>query len=107
LLGLPAKVTAPDKEITKDDKEVVFDVAVDPQSPSASTKRSLCSVVIQKDGEPITHTVGSGGVLRIDAPKPVVAAKTDAPVKPPEKRLSRLEQLRKNRPNANRPPQRN
>jgi hypothetical protein len=95
LLGLPAKVTAPDKEITKDDKEVVFDVAVDPQSPVGQHKTLFCSVVIQKDGEPITHTVGSGGVLRIDAPKPVVAAKTDAPVKPPEKRLSRLEQLRK------------
>jgi len=68
---------------------------VDPQSPVGQHKTLFCSVVIQKDGEPITHTVGSGGVLRIDAPKPVVAAKTDAPVKPPEKRLSRLEQLRK------------
>jgi len=95
LLGLPAKVTAPDLEITKDDTEIVFDLAVDPQSPVGQHKTLFCNVVVMKDGEPISHTVGSGGVLRIDAAKPAIADKSDGPVKPPEKRLTRLEQLRK------------
>jgi len=63
-------------------------------------------VEIKKDGEPILHSLGGGGCLRIDPPKPApaptqVAAAAPAPAaappptaKPPEKPLTRLEKLR-------------
>jgi hypothetical protein len=62
-------------------------------------------VIIKKDGEPIVHNVGGGGVLRIDAPPPPKAnspAPTVAQAAPapeaakaaPPKPMSRLEKLR-------------
>jgi hypothetical protein len=55
-----------------------------------------------KDGEPVVHNLGRGGVLRVDkpaepkkgeAPKPVVA-QAHAAAAPAAKPLSRLEKLR-------------
>jgi hypothetical protein len=57
-------------------------------------------VTITKDGEPIPHSVGGGGVLRIDKPKPTQVAevkkeeKPAAAAPPAEKPLTRLEKLR-------------
>lgn len=104
LIGLPAKVTANPLELTKDQKEVAFDVATDKTSP-AGKHGVFCQLIVEKNGEQIVHNVG-GGELRIDvplppkaaaaAPTPAPAAKpaATAPAKAPEKRLSRLEQLR-------------
>jgi hypothetical protein len=103
LIGLPAKVTAPDLKTTKDSKELAIPVTTDKTSPAG--KHGVYSqVIITHNGETLYHSVG-GGELRIDVPLPpkVAPAPTPqaatpqpavTPAKPPEKRLSRLEQLR-------------
>lgn len=104
LIGVPAKVTAPDVKITKDSKEFTFAVTTDKTSP-AGKHGTYCQVVIVHNGETLYQNAG-GGELRIDVPLPpkVAAVPTPAaaatpaqsapPAKPPEKRLTRLEQLR-------------
>jgi hypothetical protein len=107
LLGLPPKVTAPDLEITKDSKELAFKLVVDKTSPPGQHKNIFCQVIAMKDGEPVVQSAG-GTELRIDVPlPPKVNAPPPAPMptpvatkpantpKAPEKRLTRLEQLRK------------
>lgn len=69
LAGLPEKVTAPEREITKDDQEVVFDVTVDGKCSHASHKNLFCSLEIKQNGQTIPHTLASGGILRIVPPK--------------------------------------
>jgi hypothetical protein len=101
IYGLPPNVTAEpaEKEITKDDKEVHFHVKVAANSPAGQHKSVFGQIVVTENGEGMAHSVGAGGVLRIDAPPPpkkdAPAAKASEP-KPgePAKRLSRLEQLR-------------
>jgi hypothetical protein len=68
LLGLPEKVTAPEKEITATDQEVVFELAVDPKCPTGSNKNVFCAVDVRQDGQVIPHTIASGGILRIKPP---------------------------------------
>jgi hypothetical protein len=91
LMGLPAKTTTTPLELTKDTKELAFEVVTDKTSP-AGKHNVFCQVV--------------GGELRIDVPLPPKAnppatapaapgKATPAPAATPEKRLSRLEQLRK------------
>ncbi|HEX4589218.1 MAG TPA: PPC domain-containing protein, partial [Gemmataceae bacterium] len=100
LVGLPPKVTAPDIEIAKDAKELSFPLTVDAAAPAGQHRNLYCQVVVTQNGEPIVQNVGSTE-LRID--KPLVAAAPAAkpqaaaakPAAPTEKRLSRLEQLRK------------
>jgi hypothetical protein len=101
LVGLPPKVTAPDVEVTKDTKELSFPLTVDATAPAGQHKNLYCQVVVTQNGEPIVQNVGSTE-LRIDKPlvaaAPAPAAKAQAapvPAKSAEKRLSRLEQLRK------------
>jgi hypothetical protein len=99
LVGLPPKVTAPVVEITKDSKELVFPLTVDGAAPPGQHKNLFCQVVVTQHGEPIVQNVG-GTELRVDKPlvaaapaaKPQAAAPAPAPT---AKRLSRLEQLRK------------
>ncbi len=96
LIGLPNKVTAEPLTITRDSTELVFHVKTDEKSPPGETKSLFCQVVITKDGEPITHNLGTGR-LRIDAPltkkKPAAGAKPVASASS-AKPLSRLEKLR-------------
>jgi hypothetical protein len=101
LLGLPNAATTSEGAFTKDDKQIVFDVATTPATPVGQHKSLFCAVTIMKDGEPIQHSLGGGGCLRIDPPKPaptqVAAAKpagAPAAAKPVEKPLTRLEKLR-------------
>ncbi|HLN28881.1 MAG TPA: PPC domain-containing protein [Gemmataceae bacterium] len=106
LIGLPAKVTAPELQITKETKEFTFKLNIDKTSPAGQHRNLFCQVVIMQNGEPIVHNVGSSE-LRIDvplppkqneapkAPAPAVAAKKPEPPKlAAQKRLTRLEQLR-------------
>jgi hypothetical protein len=105
LIGLPNKVATTDMDITKDTKEFVFKVTTAPDSPAGQHKNLFCELVVMKNGEPILHRLGTGE-LRIDKPLPkaVVAVPPPMPTptpmpmpmvtKPPEKRLTRLEQLR-------------
>lgn len=105
LVGLPHKVTAEPLQITKDTKEVVFKVKTEAGSPAGKHKNIYCQVVVTENAEPITHARIGYTELRVDKPlpKPVakpepekkaVVAKKEAPKPKPEKRLSRLEQLR-------------
>ena len=105
LHGLPAKVTAEtrEKEITKDDKEIVFSLKTDPKTPKGQHKSLFCQIIVPENGESILHNTGRG-VLRVDPPPPApkkpkpqarkpVAKKKPEPKKP-VKRLTRLEKLR-------------
>jgi hypothetical protein len=77
LLGLPNEATAEEKDITKDDAQVVFDVTTTAKTPAATHNGLLVRITVMKDGEPIVHNVGQGGILRVDAPK-----KSTDPAKP-------------------------
>lgn len=101
IFGLPAKATAPVQKITKGATEVRFPVTTAEDTPVGQHKNLFCTVVINQNGEPISHRVGMGGVIRVDPkPKEPAAPKPDAPKKevaknePAKKPLSRLEQLR-------------
>jgi len=65
LLGLPDKITAPEKEISKDDQKVIFDLSVNPKCPPGSFKNLFCSVAVPNDGQTIPHNIATGGILRI------------------------------------------
>lgn len=106
LLGLPAKVVAPEIEIDKTTTEISFPVTIAPDSPKGQHKNLFCHLTIPAANTFIPHNVGHGGVLRIDpppkkpAPKPTPAPEkktepaTVAKAPPTKKPLSRLEKLR-------------
>ena len=109
LLGLPAKVTAPESTIKAGQEELVFKLTTDATSPEGTHKNIFCRVIITQNNEPILHNVG-GTELRVDKPLPPpkeaapmpmptppaeVAKKEEPKPEPmPEKRLTRLEKLR-------------
>ncbi|WP_425617202.1 PPC domain-containing protein [Anatilimnocola sp. NA78] len=105
LVGLPNGATSTPVKFTKDTTEIVFPVTVIKDARPGKYTTLMTIAKFQQEGEEVTHTLGPGE-LRIDAPLP---PKADAPKpaaspmpmpmptteKPPEKkRLSRLEQLR-------------
>ena len=104
LYGLPAKVTTIEKEITAADKEIRFPVTTAADSPTGKHQNLFCQAIIMENGSPIPHTIGQGGVFRVDPPPPAPAVPppaapelATAPTPPPPpaaKPLSRLEQLR-------------
>jgi hypothetical protein len=69
LLGLPEKITAPEREITKDDQEGVFEVTVATNCAAGSYKNLFCAVDIKQDGQLIPHTIAQGGIIRVTMPK--------------------------------------
>jgi len=103
LIGLPAKAVTVDKELTKDGKEIAFEVTTDKTTP-AGKHGLFCQVIVTHNGETLYHNVG-GGELRVDVPLPPKSAAAAAAVTAPKpaappapvaaKPLSRLEQLRK------------
>lgn len=112
LLGTPFEVTTEPLKLTKDTPELVFHVKTTAKSPAGRHKTILCRATVTANGEPIVHNLGTGE-LRIDTPLPpkpnapppmpmpaAVAAAPAQPEKPPEKRLTRLEQLRLEREKA-------
>jgi hypothetical protein len=74
LCGLPEKVTAAEKTVTKDDLEVVFDVAVDPKCSAGSYRNLFCAVDVPQNGRVIPHTIAAGGILRVVPPKKAEAS---------------------------------
>jgi hypothetical protein len=74
LLGLPNKITAEEREFTKDDKEVKFDVQAEKTSPAGRHAGLFCQVTVMQNGEPIVQNIARGGVLRVD---PATVAKAD------------------------------
>jgi hypothetical protein len=110
LLGTPFEVTTETQKLTKEKGELVFHVKTTAKSPAGRHKTLLCRATIMANGEPVVHNLGTGE-LRIDTPLPpkptapapmpaAVAAAPPMPEKPPEKRLTRLEQLRLDREKA-------
>lgn len=101
LLGLPAKVAAPEIDLAADAKELSVPLTIDAASPAGNHKNLICQVAITQNGEPIVFTAGLAE-LRIDAPLPPKskpAATAAAPPKPaaaapPARPLTRLEKLR-------------
>ena len=101
LLGLPNKVTAEPVQITKDTADVRFKVTTAAESPVGRHQGLFAQVTIPMNGEEMVHRA-AGVELRIDAPPPQpkepeqkpAEQTAAAPQKPPEKPLSRLEQLR-------------
>ncbi|HEV7404422.1 MAG TPA: pre-peptidase C-terminal domain-containing protein [Chthoniobacteraceae bacterium] len=77
LMGLPPGCTSEVKEVTKDDKEVKFDVKASEKAMVGQHKQLFCSFKLVKDGEEMTSTFAMGGVLRVD--KGAVAKNTAAP----------------------------
>jgi len=111
LLGLPNGAAAKDASFTKDDKQVVFDVTTTKETPIGQHRSLFCAVTINQAGEPVPHSLGGGGLLRVDPPKPApkvepaaakpapapVAAASAPPAAtapPPAKPLTRLEKLK-------------
>ncbi|MEZ6110531.1 MAG: PPC domain-containing protein [Pirellulaceae bacterium] len=104
LLGLPANTATPPegKVVTKETTQVVFPVTIDESARPGVYKSLVCRATIMKNGEPIVMTLGTGE-LRVDKPLPPKVATTQPAAKPAEakpapmpteKPLSRLEQLR-------------
>jgi len=77
LMGLPAKVTAPDVDISPTDKKAVFTATTDPKSPPGQHRDLYCEITVEKGGVKMVANTAFGGVLRIDnaAPPKEVAAK--------------------------------
>ena len=76
-MGLPDKITAPEVQITKEDKEAAFEVKVDSKCGNGSHKNLFCHLEIMEQEQPIPHNIASGGVLRVVPPK----KSTDEPKK--------------------------
>jgi hypothetical protein len=75
LVGLPQGVTSEEREITKDDKEVKFAIKAAPNAQAGQHKTVFASFTLVRDGETMTNTIASGGILRVDknVPTPKVA----------------------------------
>ena len=73
LVGLPQGVTADEKEVTKDDKEVKFTLKAAPNAQVGQHKTIFASFTLEKDGEPMMSTIASGGILRVDKSSAKVA----------------------------------
>jgi hypothetical protein len=100
IFGLPAHSTAPVLKVDKTTGDLNIPITTSEKTPVGQHKNLFCTVTIMKDGEPILHRVGMGGVFRVDpkpkepAPKPAETPKVVAKNEPKPKPLSRLEQLR-------------
>ncbi len=106
LVGLPPQCTTQPVKINKDSAEAVFKVKTGSDTPTGQHKSLFCQVTVTRDGEPIIQSLAGGGTLRVDKPRPAItaaappapppptSAAAPAPPPAPEKRLSRLDQLR-------------
>jgi len=70
LLGLPDKVTAPEKTITTDDQKISFELAVDSKCGPGAFRNLFCDLEVMQNGQLIPQTIASGGILRIVPSKP-------------------------------------
>jgi len=69
LCGLPEKITTTEKQITKEDQEVAFDLNVDPGCGTGSYKNLFCTVEVRQNDETILHNIAFGGIVRVTQPK--------------------------------------
>jgi hypothetical protein len=73
LLGLPAGATAEPKSITKDDKEIVFDVNVATNAVKGMQRSLFVAMSLKLKGQEVTQTFANAGALRIDPVRQQVA----------------------------------
>ena len=66
LLGVPQGVTAEEREITKEDKEVKFNIKAAPDAQVGQAKQLFVQFNLIRDGEPLVNTFAGGGILRVD-----------------------------------------
>jgi len=66
LVGLPQGITADEHEITKEDKEVKFVIKADANAQTGQHKTLFASFTLLSDGEPMSTTIASGGILRVE-----------------------------------------
>jgi hypothetical protein len=66
LQGLPSGVTSEEKEITKDDTVVKFDIKADAKSQPGQHRQLFCQFKLAKEGEEMMSNFAQGGVLRVD-----------------------------------------
>ena len=78
LLGLPQGVTSEEVEITKDDKEVKFNIKAAADAQTGQHKQLFVQFNLIKDGEPMVNTFAGGGILRVDK---ATVAKNEEPKK--------------------------
>ena len=76
LVGLPQGVTAEEREITKDDTEVKFPIKATPTAQVGQHKTIFASFTLVRDGETMTNTIASGGILRVDKSGPAAKVAT-------------------------------
>ena len=103
LLGLPANSSTEKVTLAADAEEAVFKVKATEKARPGRYTSLVCRAVIVRNDEKITQTLGSGEI-RIDKPIPPKVAQPEpkpqpkpevvVEKKPEVKRLSRLEQLR-------------
>ena len=87
LMGLPSGVTAEAKSITKDDKEIVFDIITATNAVKGMHRTVFVAMNMKVNGQQITQSFASGGALRIDPTRQQLAeVKPEAkPAKPTAK----------------------
>lgn len=73
LMGLPAGATAEPKSITKDDKEIVFDVITATNAVKGMHRTVFVAMNMKLNGQQITQTFANGGAFRIDPVRQQVA----------------------------------
>lgn len=79
LMGLPSGVTAEAKSITKDDKEIVFDIVTATNAVKGMHRTVFVAMNLKLNGQQVTQSFASGGALRIDPIRQQVAeAKPEA-----------------------------
>ena len=100
ILGTPPEVAVQPLKFTKDVSELVFDVVTNEKSPVGNHKTMFCQVTIPVGGQ---EAIGTAGRFEFQISAPIVTAAPVAaapqaaaapPAAPPERPLSRLEQLR-------------
>jgi hypothetical protein len=100
VVGLPPGASCEPLEFDKQSAELALPITTAQDARVGRHRTILCRVVVTENGEPVTHTLGTGE-LRIDrpaAPKPAAVAKPKPePQKTQPKVLTRLEQLRQQR----------
>ena len=110
LVGVPDTIQIAPIKVTKDTKEMRFNVVTTEASPIGKKDNLFVQVDIPVGKSTATHRIALGSSLRIDAPRkaapvakaaaPAAAPKAAAPAAPAPVVLSRLEQLRQEKAGA-------
>lgn len=68
LLGLPTGATTHTVEMTKDSKEIVFNIVTAPDARVGLHRSLLCQMTVSYNDTQVTQTFGDRGTLRVDPP---------------------------------------